>query len=169
MLPKSNKHSEYEVNKMKKQAVLRGLLGFPLGIAMGYIITIFLSLGWGNGYYSSCIPELIETMGNEINAVILQAVLCGLLGTAFAACSVIWQIDSWSIAKQTGIYFLVTAIVMMPIAYFTNWMEHTVIGFISYFVIFIAVFVVVWVVQYLIWKNKVKKMNGKLDKDQSTK
>ena len=31
---------------MKKQVLLRGLQGFPLGIAIGYIITIIISLGW---------------------------------------------------------------------------------------------------------------------------
>jgi len=146
---------------MKKQAVLRGLLGFPLGIALGYIITIFISIGLGQGCYSPCVPSLIDTMGNEINAVILQTILCGILGSSFAAGSVIWETD-WSIAKQAGIYFTITSIVMMPIAYFTNWMKHSFIGFLSYFGIFIAIFIIVWITQYLIWKNKVKKMNAKV-------
>ena len=90
---------------MKKKIVLRSILGCPIGIAIGYLITILLSLFWADGYYSPCVPELITTMGNEINAVLLQAFLCGLLGTGFAAASVIWEIDHWSIVKQTGIYF----------------------------------------------------------------
>jgi len=148
---------------MRKQAFLRGFLGFPLGIAMGYIITILISLSLATGYYVPCLPELADTMGSEINAVVLQAVLSGLLGASFAACSVIWEIDNWSIAKQTSIYFLITALVMMPIAYFTNWMEHSIIGFLIYFGIFVAIFVVAWVIQYLIWKNKVKKINTGVD------
>jgi len=85
----------------------------------------------------------------------------------FAACSVIWEMDRWSIAKQTCIYFLITSLVMMPIAYFTNWMEHTIIGFLLYFGIFAAIFIAVWFVQYRIWKNKVKKINSKFDKKQT--
>lgn len=147
---------------MKKKAFLRGLLGFPLGISIGYIITIFISLALAQGYYSPCVPVLVETMGNEINAVILQTILSGLLGSAFAACSVIWEMDNWSIAKQTGIYFIITALVMMPIAYFTNWMEHSVLGFLSYLGIFVLIFIIVWVAQYLAWKIKIKKINLKL-------
>ena len=30
---------------MKKRAFLRGLLGFPLGVAIGYAITILISAG----------------------------------------------------------------------------------------------------------------------------
>ncbi len=149
---------------MKKQVILRALLGFPIGIAIGYIITIIISLIFAQGYYSPCVPDLVETMGSEIGAVILQSILCGLLGSSFAATSVIWEIDKLSIAKQTGVYFLINSVVMMPIAYFTNWMEHSLVGFIMYFSIFIAIFFVVWIVQYFIWKDKIRKMNLKINR-----
>jgi hypothetical protein len=144
---------------MKKKALSRGLLGFPLGIAIGCVIGIILSLGWGNGHYNPCVPELVEKMGSEINAITLQTVLCGLLGSAFAASSAIWEMEHWSIARQTGIYFAITAVVMMPIAYFMRWMEHSVSGFLSYFGIFIIIFIVFWAVSYLVWRDRIKKMN----------
>lgn len=147
---------------MKKEVLLRGVLGFPLGIAIGYIITILISLRWGQGYYSPCVPELIDRMGSEINAVIVQTVLCGLLGIAFGASSVIWEIDSWSIVKQTGVYFAITSIVMLPFAYVMFWMEHSAKGFLSYFGIFAAIFIFIWIIQYLIGKYTVTKMNSKL-------
>ncbi len=149
---------------MKKKIILRGALGFPFGIAIGYFITIFISLGWANGYYTPCVPELISMMGNEINAVILQAILCGLLGIGCAASSVIWEIESWSIVKQTGIYFGIISVIMMPIAYFTYWMEHSIIGFLSYFGIFILIFIIIWIIEFIIGKHTVKKMNTNLYK-----
>lgn len=149
---------------MKKKVFLRGLLGFPLGMAVGYIITILISLSVGNGLYSPCVPQLAETMGSEISAVVLQAALCGLIGTSFAACSTIWEMEGWSIAKQTGIYFAITALVMMPIAYFLNWMEHTIAGFLLYLGIFAVIFALMWAVQYLIWRGKIKRMNERLKK-----
>ena len=45
---------------MKKKLLLRGALGFPIGIAIGYVITICISLMWAGGYYSPCVPELAE-------------------------------------------------------------------------------------------------------------
>ncbi|HIW83039.1 MAG TPA: DUF3021 domain-containing protein [Candidatus Dorea gallistercoris] len=147
---------------MKKKIVLRSLLGFPIGIAVGYLITIFISLVWADGYYSPCMPELISAVGNEINAVILQTVLCGVLGTGFGAGSVIWEMDDWSIVKQTGVYFLIVSVIMLPIAYFTYWMEHSVVGFLLYFAVFLLIFVVVWIVQFMIGKHNVRRMNEKL-------
>ena len=40
---------------MKKKALLRGLLGVPLGMAMGYLITIVISLAGGrDGMWPAC-------------------------------------------------------------------------------------------------------------------
>ncbi len=147
---------------MKRKLVLRGILGFPIGIAIGYSISIFISLGWADGFYSPCVPELVSAMGNEINAVVLQAFLCGLVGAGFAASSVIWEIENWSMIKQTGIYFMIISVIMLPIAYFAYWMEHSAVGFLSYFGIFVLIFVLIWIIQFLIGKHNVRKMNENL-------
>lgn len=148
---------------MKKKVFQRGLLGFPLGVFIGYIITILISLFAADGYYSPCVPALVDQFSSEISAVVFQTVLCGLLGVSFGAASVIWEKDNWSILKQTGIYFLVVSITMLPIAYFTHWMEHSISGVFVYIGIFVAIFVFMWAVQYFIWKDKIKSINKKMD------
>lgn len=153
---------------MKKKIFLRGAFGFPIGISIGYIITIIISFIWANGYYSPCVPELISVMGSEINAVIFQALLSGLLGAAFAASSVIWEIESLNIVKQTGVYFAVVSVVMMPVAYFLYWMEHSVTGFLSYFCIFALIFIVIWVTQFITGRRMVKRMNERLYKSKNS-
>lgn len=118
-----------------------------------------ISLVLADGSYSPCMPELISVMGNEINAVAFQAFLCGLLGTGCGAGSVVWEIENWSIVTQTGIYFSIISVLMLPIAYFTYWMEHSFTGFFSYLGIFIVIFVFVWMVQFFIGRRNVKRMN----------
>ena len=151
---------------MKKKIIMRGLFGLPTGIAIGFVITLIISACIGNGSFYPVTPELIDTMGNELNAVILQTVLCAIMGVGFAAASVIWELDSWSLAKQSGVYFMTISVVMLPIAYVTNWMKHTILGVLSYVAIFAAIFVVVWLSQYLLWKRKIKKMNALVSKDE---
>ncbi|MDE7178828.1 MAG: DUF3021 domain-containing protein [Lachnospiraceae bacterium] len=148
---------------MKKKIILRSLSGIPLGLAIGYLITIIISLIWANGYYAPCVPELAAIMGSEINAVLLQALLCGILGMGFGGCSVIWEIEDWGIVKQTGIYFLIVSVIMMPIAYVSYWMEHSLSGILSYFGTFVLIFVIVWMIQYGRAKHNVKKMNEKME------
>ena len=113
---------------MKKKILMRGLFGLPTGIAIGFVITLIISICIGNGSFYPVTPELIDATGNELNAVILQTVLCAIMGAGFAAASIIWELDSWSLAKQSGIYFMIISVIMLPIAYFTNWMKHTVLA-----------------------------------------
>lgn len=147
---------------MKKKLILRGILGFPIGVTIGYFINILISLIWAEGYYAPCVPEFVAVMGNEVRAVLLQAVLCGVLGAGFAASSVIWEIESWGLAKQTGVYFIAISLIMMPIAYVTYWMEHSIRGFLSYFGIFVGIFAFIYILELLIGKRIVKSMNDKL-------
>ena len=154
---------------MKKKLLLRGLFGFPVGIAISYVITIIVSAIVGKGIYLAVTPQLVSALGNELNAVILQAVLSGLLGAGFAMASVIWELDHWSIAKQSGVYFVVIAVILLPISYVTHWMEHSVAGFLTYFAIFISIFLITWMIQYFIWKKKVKKINESVKNISSTK
>ena len=151
---------------MKKKIIMRGLFGLPTGIAIGFVITLIISICIGNGSFYPVTPELIDATGNELNAVILQTVLCAIMGAGFAAASIIWELDSWSLAKQSGIYFMIISVIMLQIAYFTNWMKHTALGVLSYVAIFVAIFVVVWLSQYLLWKRKIKQMNTLVNKDQ---
>lgn len=154
---------------MKKKLIQRGLLGFPLGIAIEYVIAVMISIIVGNGSFYLVKPELIDMMGNELNAVVLQTVLSGIMGTGFAMASVIWEIDSWSMAKQSGIYFAVACIVMFPVAYVTNWMSHDVVGILSYVVVFVGIFVFIWLTQYFVWKRRIRKMNDGVQKGNNTK
>ena len=77
-------------------------------------------------------------MGNEINAVIVQTILYGLLGVGFAASSVIWEMDSKADRNLLFNYFCHN----VTIAYFAYWMEHSIIGFLIYIEIFTLIFVV---------------------------
>lgn len=151
---------------MKKKLILRGLFGVPAGIALGFVITLIISACIGDGSFYPAPPALIDAMGSELNAVVLQTVLCAVMGAGFAAASVIWELDAWSLAKQSGIYFLIISVIMLPIAYAANWMQHTVLGVLSYAGIFAAIFVVVWLSQYLLWKRKIRKMNARVGRDQ---
>ena len=91
---------------MKKKILLRGLIGLPVGISIGHLISVITSLIWGGGAYSPCVPELVSSVGNEVGAVLLQTILCAIIGAVFAGASLIWEIERWSIARQTGVYFL---------------------------------------------------------------
>ncbi len=146
-----------------KKAILRGLVGFPIGVTIGYAITIAISLIFADGYYSPAVPAMIEMCGSEINAVLLQFVLCGIMGTVCAAISVVWENDKLSLLAQSAINFFAMTITMIPIAYICHWMEHSVAGVLQYIGIFAGIYVMIWISQYISYKIGIRQINQKID------
>ena len=154
---------------MKAKIIKRALFGLPVGISVGTVITVIISACIGDGSFYPVSPMLIRAAGSETWAVAVQTLLCAVMGAGFAAASVIWETDSWSLAKQSGVYFFVACVLLLPIAYADGWMEHSVAGFLSYAGIFVGIFVAVWLSQYAAWKVKIKKMNDAVGKNREKK
>ena len=98
-----------------------------------------------------------------MGAVVLQTILCGIVGAGLGGGTVVWQVQKWSIFRQTAVYFAVACLIMLPVAYFMRWMEHSFAGFMIYFGIFVIIFIVFWGMNYLINKRLAEKMNKKLN------
>lgn len=147
---------------MKTDIIKRGLLGFPLGIAIGHVITVVISLIFAKGYFAFCHPSLVASMGSEIKAVVIQTLLCGFIGTVMSISTVIWENEDWSILKQTGLFFVIVSATNLPIAYILHWMDRSAGGILVYIGIFAILFIVIWIVQYLIYRNKIMQINAKL-------
>jgi len=151
-----------------KKALLRGLIGIPIGVFISTTISLLISIimgGFGGNYYSVVAPELTKMMGGELNAVVLQYSMSCVLGFAFAMASAIFEIETWSMTKQTIVHFLITATAMLPIAYICRWVEPTVISLFLYFAVFAVTYFFMWIVQKRYWKKKIAQMNDKLQKN----
>ena len=143
---------------MKKKVIMRAFLGFPLGVFINQTIAIFISAGIGT--YAPAAPQLIEQMGSETGAVVLQYVLSGILGAAYAGGSCVWEMQEWSILKQTLIHLLISSASMFPIAWFSWWMPHTLVGALGYAGLFMAIYVIIYIAAMFYWKKKIANMNS---------
>ena len=147
---------------MKKELIKRSLIGAPLGLAISTIITIAISLFYGDGQFHAVVPALTSEMGNEINAVVFQAVLSMVYGAAWAGASVVWDAEHWSLLKMTLVHLIVTSVASFPIAYFARWMPHSTTGILLYVGFFAAIYAAIWFSQYAGMKKRIKEMNEKL-------
>ena len=147
---------------MGKKVLARLLLGFPLGVFLGYTITVAISLIEGGGEYLPVAAELSREAGSELNAVLLQYLLSGVLGAAAAAGSAVWEMEKWSVTRMTVTHFLILSLSMLPIAWFSRWMEHSAAGFFRYFAIFVGVYAVIWLAMYLPLKRSVARVARKM-------
>ena len=146
-----------------KKIVSRVLYSFPIGISCSVGISLLLSLLFGEGKYYPFAAPLVSFTGSEVKAMLMQTILSGILGSVFGGMSFIWEIERWSILKQTAVYFLSVSIPMMGISYLLYWMEHSLNGPLLYFLIFVMVFFVVWLFNFAIYWFKVRRINEELD------
>lgn len=138
---------------------LRCLLGALGGLAASNIITIVISMFVGDGNYYAVVPELITDCGNEMNAVLIQAVCSLVYGAAWAGASLIWEAERWSLTRMTVTHLLLCSAATFPIAYFLRWMRHTPLGIFSYFAIFFGIYLMIWLFQYFAIKKQIRQLN----------
>ncbi len=147
---------------MKKKIIFRSLFGAPVGVTISLAITVIISLCSGKGEYFSASQEFIDWLGNETAAVIVQMICSMFIGAVYGGASVIWEIEKWSLTKQTLIHFAVFVLSFAPVSYLLYWMPHHVYGALSYAAAFIIMYVLIWVSIYFPMKAKIKKMNKQL-------
>jgi hypothetical protein len=95
----------------------------------------------------------------------VQYLLAGLLGAATAAGSLAWEMESWSVTRMTVVHFMVLTLSMLPIAWFSHWMQRSASGFLSYLGIFVGIYAVIWLAMYLPLKRSVARVAKKMRPD----
>lgn len=148
--------------KVLTNIILRCLIGAPIGIAINTLIAIVISLLAGDGTFYAVVPGLADDCGTELNAVILQTIFSLLYGAAWGGASIIWQIEEWSLLRQTVTHLAVSSLATYPVAWCMRWMEHNIPGVILYFGIFFVIYLFIWCSQYFAMKKRIRQMNAKV-------
>ena len=141
-------------------------MGAPIGITISLIITIIISLCTGHGDFYPAPHELIDWCGNPITAVVVQTICAALMGSIFGGASVIWDMEKWSLLKQSLVHFSVLSVSSFPLAYILNWLPHYLYGALGYIGAFLSVYIIIWISIYFSTKSKIKKMNKQLEEMQ---
>lgn len=150
-------------NKEIKQAIIkRAILGFIYGVFIGQTILIIESLFMRDGNFYAVTASLLELAGTKIAAVIIQYFITGIIGTTFAATTVLFEMDNWSLLRQTITHFIIVSIVMYIAGFLCGWFPHTVVSTLIWFGVFVVVYVIFWICFSMYYKNKVKKINEAL-------
>ncbi len=147
---------------MKNAIIFRALIGAAIGQLISTAIAIGISLYIGKGSYLPVDPSLIESLGTELNAVIAQTVFSLLYGALCGGASCIFEVEGWSLTRQTVTHLVLSSIVALPIGYFLNWIEHSALGILSFFGIFIGIYAIIWISIYLSIKIRLNSINKAL-------
>ena len=104
-------------------------------------------------------PALLAQVGSEVGAFSLQMAAAMLIGAIWSGASVIWEVERWSLLRQTLTHFLLCSVVCLPIAWAMGWMADQP-GW--YLFGFVAMYAGIWLINYLQIRRRVREINEKL-------
>ena len=144
---------------MKKEFFRRASLGSMIGVFINVFNSIIISYCVADGNYYPVVPQLAESCGGTTNAVAVQTVVTMLYDALMAGMSVVWELERWSLLRQTVVHFAVCSAATLPVAYFMKWIDQSIGGVLGYFGIFALVYAAVWTVVYLRTRKKINQLN----------
>lgn len=140
---------------MWKNILLRGMRGYIITVAVSTLTGLISGLC---GAEHTCTPDFIARVGSEVTAVHLQTLLLSLIGFAFGAGSVFFEIEQWSFLKQGAAHLAVTAIVwiMVELICFSPITPPVVLVFALSAA---GTYAITWGIQYFVWRSQVRRLN----------
>ena len=113
-----------------KRAIIRGIIPF--------IIMTAISL-------------MMKYQGVDVFQV-KSTFLLGIIVTSVAAASVIYEIENWSLLKQSVVHFVIMLVTVFPCLLVSGWFKlNNILDYIKVFGIFLFAGVVLWSIAYFIF------------------
>jgi threonine/homoserine efflux transporter RhtA len=101
---------------------------------------------------------LIMRSQNVDSFQVKSTFMVGLIVTAVAAASVIYDVEKWSLSKQSGIHFLIMLVTVFPCLLLSGWFPlNSFLDYLKVFGIFVLVGAVLWSVFYFIFGKLLTK------------
>ena len=149
---------------MTKKTVKNASLGFLIGIPVGIVILIMLSILNEGG--NLVFPEsMLEKAGSPAMALAMHVFLSGALGAVAWAGMSFYEIESWGMLKSFVVHYLVIMAAFIVIGVNLGWIGFNAedIGIMA-LIMGIGYFMV-WLIMYLRYRSKTKELNMYLEKE----
>ena len=83
--------------------------------------------------------------------------ITGLIITAVAAASVIYDIKSWTLARQSIVHFLIMLVTVYPCLVFSGWFStKSILDLVKIFGFFLVVGIILWTLSYILFGKILK-------------
>ena len=143
---------------MWKKILIRGLCSYCISVTITVIVGMIAGL-CGAEYV--CTPDFVARIGSRLTAAYLQPLLLGLIGFAFGAGSVLFEIERWSYLKQGAIHLAITAAVWIPIELIC--FSPVTPPVVFTFTLSAAVtYTLTWGIKYFVWRAQVRRLNEQI-------
>ena len=143
---------------MWKKSLFRGVSSYCVCVTVAVLVGMITGLC---GAQRACMPEFAGRVGSEVTAAFLQPLLIGLIGFAFGASSVFFEIECWSFLKQGAAHLTVTVAVWIAVELIC-FSPISVPAVISFAASAVATYAITWGIQYFVWRSRVRRINEQI-------
>lgn len=92
-----------------------------------------------------------------------QFIISAILGFKLAASSIVFDMEPWSLLKQTIAHFIIFSFIYFSIAICGRQIPKGNIARIKYIVLYVMIYIIAWFVFKAYWKRKTIEINKKLE------
>ncbi len=134
---------------------------FIAGALIGDGIALILSMD--NGTSSLVAPEFANDVGEPL-AIILQTVLCGLIGAFGLAGSRVYSSERFNILQATSLHAVMTIPLVMLTCYICCWTGRSLKSTLVFGGLMVMMYIIIWITMYISFRAQVKQINEMLEK-----
>ncbi|WP_455716115.1 DUF3021 domain-containing protein [Anaerosporobacter sp.] len=146
-----------------KKGIVRGINSFMYSVTINVILSIILIVIVNKPDFLPIVPDYAARFSSGTLALLIQWMLIGLTSAAFGFWSIIMELERMSLLLQSILYFVLTAIVWIPVAIFCWSLGENVFSFITIVTSYVVSYIVTWIIQYRSCRDSIKKINQKLE------
>lgn len=146
-----------------RKAVIRGSISFCTTGMLNVIIMLITCFIQSNRDYVPMLEEFWKRFPSQSVAVLVEILLVGVIGAAFGACSVIFELERWSFLRQGIVHFIMTTIVWLPISVFIWAVYIYPAAIVSMTVSYSFTYAITWISNAVRLKKMVKEINNMLE------
>ncbi|HKM35792.1 MAG TPA: DUF3021 domain-containing protein [Lachnospiraceae bacterium] len=147
---------------MLKKMVGRGFISMITSGFVNQVIIYIMILVSQDQSFVPLVPSYAAHFSTPLLAGITAYFLVGLIGGAFGAFSVFFEIETWSFLKQGIIHFVATAVVWIPIAIYLWGLNRYPSAIVSTVISLTITYGVTWWLNFLKCKRNIDMINHKI-------
>lgn len=148
---------------MLKKAIVRGLNSFMYSIGITTTFYFILIIIKNDANFVPVVPEFSRHFNSELIAFNVQSFLIGITSWSFGFWSILLEWEKISFLCQSILYFIVTAVVWVPVSIYCWCFTEHVATFISVLLTYLVAYSISLGIQYRLCKQDIHKINEKLE------
>jgi len=147
-----------------KDCIMRGANGFCYSIAITALVQLVVMVISGG---SILLPEYAAPFDNELTAYGVVLMLVGVISAIAAGGTVLLELKRPGLVVQSVLYFLLMLVTWIPVACLLWGFHKYVTSFVSTILSIVVTYGICWGVQYRLCIRDVKRINERLQEQQT--